>query len=81
MPDRRGFLGAVAALVAAPWLPKPTFDWSRDPLQWTRRHGKSFIGYMRFHESILNQMPGVNAIITDLKDPYEEEDPDELDRS
>jgi hypothetical protein len=32
MPDRRGFLGAVAALVAAPWLPKPKFDWYRDPL-------------------------------------------------
>ncbi len=71
MPDRRGFLGAVAALVAAPWLPKPLSDELRGCTFAEWEQALSF-----------NPPPLCNAIITDLKDPYiDEEDPDELDWS
>ena len=30
--SRRGFLGALTALMAAPWAPKRAFDWYRDPI-------------------------------------------------
>jgi hypothetical protein len=79
---RRGFLARVAAVLAAPFVPRETFDLERAKrdvlyfLDATKlyvpvRHGKSHIGYLHHVALMSNQMPRAHAIITDLRDPEE----------
>jgi hypothetical protein len=80
---RRDFLGKLAGLFVAPWLkptPTPVLDWIPDdstlipiipPLVPEKGETLYFLDTKYFHLPC-HPMPRANAIITDLRDPYED---------